>query len=116
MGTFTGYCWLLQNEVDIAQHVYITMRRWAQQDLEDAGVEIPLNYPELEGDLKRCAQFKYLSNLCKITGPVVEESFDGTTKHVDIKDIEPLIGRSKWLNERQKARDLCLDLIAKGLS
>lgn len=116
METLTGYCWLLQNEVDIAQHVHITMRCWAQQDPEDAGVEIPLNYPELEGDLKRCAQFKYLSTLCKITGPVVEESFDGTTKRVDIEDIEPLIGRSKWLRRRQRTRDSCLDLIAEGLS
>lgn len=112
MKTFTGYCWMLQNEVDIAQHCYVTMSRWIQQDVEDAGVEIPLNYPELEGDLKRCAQFKYLSNLCKITGPVVEESFDDTTKRVIIHDVEPLIGRSKWLNERQKTRDL----IAERLS
>lgn len=116
MKTSTGYCWMLQNEVDIAQHAYVTMSRWIQQDAEDAGVEIPLNYPELEGDLKRCAQFKYLSNLCKITGADVDESFDDTTKRVIIHDVEPLIGRSKWLNERQKARDLYLDLIAEGLS
>ena len=116
MKTSTGYCWMLQNEVDIAQYAYVTMSRWIQQDAEDAGVEIPLNYPELEGDLKRCEQFKYLSNLCKITGTDVDESFDDTTKHVIIHDVEPLIGRSKWLNERQKARDLYLDLIAEGLS
>ena len=116
MKTSTGYCWLLQNEVDIAQYASVTMSRWIQQDVEDAGVEIPLNYPELEGDLKRSAQFKYLSNLCKITAPVVEESFDDTTKRVIIHDIEPLIGRSKWLNERQKVRDFCLDLLTEGLS
>lgn len=116
MKTSTGYCWMLQNEVDIAQHVYVTMSRWIQQDAEDAGVGIPLNYTELEGDLKWCAQFKYLSNLCKITGPVVEESFDDTTKRVIIHDVEPLIGRSKWLNGRQKARDLYLDPIAERLS
>lgn len=116
MKTSTGYRWMLQNEVDIAQHAHVTMSRWIQQDAEDAGVEIQLNYPELEGDLKLCAPFKYLSNLCKITGPVVEESFDDTTKRVIIHNVEPLIGRSKWLNERQKARDLCLDLIAEGLS
>lgn len=29
---------------------------------------------------------------------------------------EVAIGQSKWLNERQKARDLYLDLIAEGLS
>lgn len=116
MKTSTGYCWMLQNEVAIAQHAYVTMSCWIQQDAEDAGVEIPLNYPELEGDLKRCAQFKYLSNLRKITGADVDESFDDTTKHVIIHDVEPLIARSKWLNERQKARDLYLDLIAEGLS
>lgn len=112
MKTSTGYCWMLQNEVDIAQHAYGTMSRWIQQDAEDAA----LNHPELEGDLKRCAPFKYLSNLCEITGADVDESFDDTTKHVIIHDVEPLIGRSKWLNERQKARDLYLDLIAEGLS
>lgn len=116
MKTSTGYCWMLQNEVYIAQHAYVTMSRWIQQDAEDAGVEIPLNYPELEGDLKRCVQFKYLSKLCKITGADVDESFDDTTKHVIIHDVEPFIGQSKWLNEQQKVRDLCLDLIAKGLS
>lgn len=108
MKTSTGYCWLLQNEVDIAQHAYVTMSRWIQQDVEDAGVEIPLNYPELEGNLKRCVQFKYLSKLCKITGAVV----DDTTKRVIIHDVEPLIGRSKWLN----ARDLLLVQIAEGLA
>lgn len=116
MKTSTGYCWMLQNEVAIAQRAYVTMSRWIQQDAEDAGVEIPLNYPELEGNLKRCVQFKYLSNLCKITGADVDESFDDTTKRVIIHDVEPLIGQSKWLNERQKARDLYLDLIAEGLS
>lgn len=112
MKTSTGYCWMLQSEMDIAQHAYVTMSRWIQQDV---GVEIPLNYPELEGNLKRCAQFKYLSKLCKITGTEVEESFDDTTKRVIIHDVEPLIGRSEWLNERQKARDLYLDPIAGGL-
>lgn len=107
---------MLQNEVDIAQHAYVTLSRWIQQDIEDAGVEIPLNYPELEGNLKRCAQSKYLSILCKITGAYVDESFDVTTKRVIIHDVEPFIGRSKWLNERQKTRDFCLDLIAEGLS
>lgn len=107
---------MLQNEADIAQHAYVTMSRWIQQDAEDAGVEIPLNYPELEGDLKQCVQFKYLSILCKITGADVNESFDDTTKRVIIHGVEPLIGRSKWLSERQKARDLYLDLIAEGLS
>lgn len=116
MKTSTGYCWMLQNEAVIAQHVYVTMSRWIQQDVEDAGVEIPLNYPELEGDLNRCVQFKYLSNLCKITGAVVDESFDNTTKRVIIHDVERLIGRSKWLSERQKTRDFCLDQIAEGLS
>lgn len=115
MQTFTGYCWLLQNEVDIAQHVYVTMTRWIQRDPEDAGVEIPLNYPELEDSPKRCAQFKYLSYLCKVAGPIVDESFDDTTKRVVIEDIEPFIGRSKWLNEKQKTRDLCLESIAGGL-
>ena len=114
METFTGYCWLLQNEVDIAQRVYITMRRWAQQDPEDAGVEIQLNYPELGGDPKQCEMFKYLSYLCKITGPVVEESFDGTTERIDIEDIEPFIGQSKWLRRRQRTRDFCLDEISTG--
>lgn len=116
MQTFTGYCWMLQNEVDIAQHCYVTITRWVQRDLEDAGVEIPLNYPELEDNPKRCVQFKYLSRMCKVTGPIVDESFDCTTKRVIIEDIEPFIGGSKWLNERQKARDLYLDLIAEGLS
>lgn len=78
MKTSTGYCWMLQNEVAIAQHAYVTMSCWIQRD--------------------------------------VDESFDDTTKHVIIHDVESLIGRSKWLNERQKTRDLCLDLIAKGLS
>ena len=115
MEIFTGYCWMLQSEADIAQYAYVTMSRWIQQDVEDAGVEIPLNYPELEGNLKQCVQFKYLSVLCKITGAVIEESFDDTTKRVVIHDMEPLIGRSKWMDERQKVRDLGLDLIAEGL-
>ncbi len=97
MKLFTGYCWMLQNEVDTA---YVTMRRWVQQSPEDAGVEIILNYSELGGNPKRCEQFKYLSYLCKITGPVVEESFDDTTKRVVIKDIEPFIGQSEWLRRR----------------
>lgn len=115
MQTFTGYCWMLQNEVDIAQHCHVTITRWIQRDLEDAGVEISLNYPELEDDPKRCAQFKYLSYLCKVTGSIVDESLDDTTKRVIIEDIEPFIGRSKWLNEPQKTRDLCLEVIAGGL-
>lgn len=114
MKLFTGYCWMLQNEVDIALHVHVTMRCWVMQDLEDAGAEIPLNYPELEDNPKRCEQFKYLSYLCKITGPVVEESFEDTTKRVIIKDIEPFIGQSKWLRRRQKTRDTCLDVIGAG--
>lgn len=115
MKTSTGYCWLLQNEVDIAQHAYVTMTRWVQSVREDAGIEIPLNYPELENNPRQCTQFKYLSSLCKITGPVIEESFDDTTTRVCIEDIEPFIGRSLWLNEMQKKRDLLLDLIAGGL-
>lgn len=114
METFTGYCWLLQNEVGISQHVYITMRRWAQQNLEDAGAELLLNYPELDGNPKHCAMFKYLSCLCKITGPVVEESFDDTTKRVDVEDLEPFIGQSDWLRRRQRTRDSCLDVISAG--
>ena len=104
----TGYCWMLQNEVDIAQHAYVTTSRWIQQD---AKVEILLNSPELRGDLNRCAQFKYLSYPCKITGPVVEESFDDPTKRVD---IEPFIGQSGWLRRRQRTRDFCLDVIGAG--
>lgn len=115
MQTFTGYCWLLQNEVDIAQYRYVTMTRWIHRDLEDAGCEIPLNYPELEGNPKRCAQFKYLSYLCKVTGSIVDESFDDETKRVVIEDIEPFIGHCKWLNEKQKTRDLYLRSIAGGL-
>lgn len=115
MKTFTGYCWLLRNEVDIAQRAYVTMPRWGQLVLEDAGVEIVLNYPELENNPRRCAQFKYLSTLCKITGPVIEKSFDNTTRRVYVEDIEPFIGRSLWLNEMQKTRDLLLDLLAEGL-
>lgn len=114
MKLFTGYCWMLQNEVDIAQHVHVTVRRWVQQDLEDAGVEILLNYPELGGNPKRCEQFKYLSYLCKITGPVVEESFDDSTKCVVIEDIEPFIGQSAWLRKRQRTRDFCLAMIVEG--
>lgn len=76
------------------------------------GVEIPLNYPELEGNPKRCVQFKYLSYMCKVTGPIVDESFDDTTKLVIIEDIEPFIGRPKWLIEKQKTRDLYLGSIA----
>lgn len=115
METLTGYCWMLQNEVTTAQYVYVTMTCWVQSVLEDAGVEIPLNYPELENNPKRCAQFKYLSSLCKITGSVIEASFDDTTTRVCIEDIEPFIGRSSWLNEMQKRRDLLLDIIAGGL-
>lgn len=115
METLTGYCWMLRNEVDTAQHVYVTMTCWVQSVLEDAGVEILLNYPELENNPKQCAQFKYPSSLCKITGSVIEESFDDTTTRVCIEDIEPFIGRSLWLNKMQKRRDLYLDIIAGGL-
>lgn len=114
MKLFTGYGWLLQNEVDTAQHVHVTMRRWVQQDLEDAGAEIILNYRELGGNPKRCEQFKYLSYLCKITGPVVEESFDDTTKCVIIEDIKPFIEQSEWLRRRQRMRDSCLNVIGAG--
>lgn len=114
MKLFTGYCWLLQNEASTAQLDHVTIRRWVQQDLEDAGAEIILNYPELEGNPKRCVQFKYLSYLCKITGPVVEESFDDTTKCVVIEDIEPFIGHSEWLGKMERTRDSCLDMIGAG--
>lgn len=110
----TGYCWMLQNKVDIAQRVHVTMRRWVQRDLEDAGVEIPLNYPELEGNPKWCEQFKYLSYLCKITSPVVDESIEDSTKRVVIEDIEPYIGQSERLRKRQRTRDFCLDVIVEG--
>ena len=113
MKLFTGYCWMLQIEVGFAPHGLVTMRRWVQQDLEAAGVEIPLNYPELEDNPKQCAQFKYLSYLCKITGPVVEESVDDSTKCVVIEDIEPFIGQFEWLRKSQRTRDFCLDAIVE---
>ena len=111
MQTFTGYAWLLPHVVETAQRTEAKLKLWAQQEPEDAGVEMTSNYPELEDCPKRRAQFRYLSRLYMVTGSTIEESFDGATKRVVVKDIQPILNKDRIMARLMETRDHLLDNI-----
>lgn len=111
MSTFTGYAWLLPFVVETAQRADVKLKFWVQQEPEDAGVEMILNYPELEDDSKRCAQFRSLSRLYIVTGSVIAESFDDTTKCVIVDDIQPILNKDRIMARLVETRDHTLDTI-----
>lgn len=108
MSTFTGYAWLLPFVVETAQRADVKLKFRAQQE---PGVEMILNYPELEDDSKRCAQFRSLSRLYTVTGSVIAESFDDTTKCVIVDDIQPILNKDRIMARLVETRDHTLDII-----
>lgn len=115
MSTFTGYAWLLPTVVETAQQTGAKLKLWVQQEPEDVGVEMFLNYPELEDSSKPRAKFRDLSRLYQVTGSVIGESFDETTKCVDFEDASPILTTDSVLKMLRAKRDRYLELIDRGL-
>ena len=115
MSTFTGYAWLLPLVVETAQQTGTKLKLWAQQEPEDVGVEMILNYPELEDSSKLRAEFRVLSRLYQVTGSVIDESFDETTKCVEIEDVNPILGTESVVKMLRAKRDRLLEQLGRGL-